>query len=85
MLYEIAKQIVDQSLHFTWAFVALSPIVRWGPSAKTFAFAGFLIAMPRELVDQWPIDRVWDTLLDMSFFVIGGYYIGKRYERKVNE
>ena len=69
------KQLIDQSLHFAWAFIALIPILViggvWGG-----LLSGLLIGLPRELVDQWPVGHWKDTLLDLAFFGLGGAVIG---------
>ena len=66
------QQIRDQSLHFLWAFVVLSPLLYFGPTWWAGALAGFLVGAPRELVDQWPVVHWDDTLLDLAFFTVGG-------------
>lgn len=66
------RKRLDQILHFLWAFIALLPIVIAGPVWWAGGLSGFLIDLPRELVDQWPIDDWFDTILDISFFTIGG-------------
>lgn len=66
------RKRLDQILHFLWAFFAIMPLVIFGPVWWVGGISGFLIALPRELVDQWPIDHWSDTILDLSFFIIGG-------------
>lgn len=70
------KQVIDQALHFAWAFIALAPVVIWGPNFWTGALSGLLIGAPRELVDQWPVGHWEDTILDLAFFTLGGAMIG---------
>ena len=69
------KQIIDQTLHFGWSFIALIPILIlggfWGG-----LLSGLLIGLPRELVDQWPVGHWKDTALDLAFFALGGAVIG---------
>lgn len=70
------RQFLDQPLHALWAATVLFPIVWWGPHWYTGALSGFLIDLPRELVDQWPISRQSDFLLDLTCFAVGGALIG---------
>jgi hypothetical protein len=70
------RQFIDQPLHMAWASMALAPLVWWGPHWWSGALAGLLIDLPRELVDQWPISRESDFLLDLLSFAIGGALIG---------
>ncbi len=72
----IAKQLLDQSLHFAWIFVAIMPIAIWGPTILAGALSGFVLAFPREFVDQWPIAHWKDTALDLLFFTLGGAAAG---------
>lgn len=76
-------QLIDQPLHLLWGygvvitFWAASGIPRMGPLAVLGgALAALVLCLPRELVDQWPIERVGDMLLDTSFFVLGGALAG---------
>ncbi len=76
---EILSEILDQILHMLWAFtpIALFWLIRrrpqWGWRAVVGgAVVGLVIALPRELVDQWPINRPWDTVMDIAFFMVGG-------------
>ena len=70
------KEIIDQILHFGWAFGALAPVlVR--PCVWTAMLSALFIGLPRELVDQWngwPIG--WGKLLDIGSFVLGGFAAG---------
>jgi hypothetical protein len=63
---------IDQCGHWLWAASVVSAVIVIPWDGVNGGVAGLLIALPRELVDQWPIDRWWDTVLDTSFFVIGG-------------
>lgn len=78
---ELIKQMVDQPLHFLWTFTALCVIVR-DQSIKSFVLAAMIFALPRELVDQWPVGNLWDMLLDMTFFMLGGLAAGILWKRK---
>lgn len=76
---EILSEIADQLLHAAWGFGviavfwAVSGRPRMGPMALLGgAVAAIGMALPRELVDQWPINRWWDTVLDLCLFGIGG-------------
>jgi len=73
--YESNKQLVDQSLHFTWSFLALIPVLLMGGFLGGL-LSGLLIGLPRELIDQWPVGHWKDTLLDLAFFALGGAVIG---------
>jgi hypothetical protein len=78
------RQLIDQPGHMLWG--ALPAIVVLGLDSVSpilaGAVAGLAIALPREVVDQYPISRWWDTALDLSFFVVGGAvagYLGGRF------
>jgi len=80
---DVLVEMGEQLLHALWVFVpiALFWLIRerpaWGWRAVVGgALVGLLVALPRELVDQWPIERPWDTVLDLSFFMIGGACAG---------
>lgn len=70
------RKILDQVLHFLWAFIALIPVIYFGPAVIAGALSGILLALPREVVDQWPINDWRDTLLDLAFFALGGGVAG---------
>jgi len=71
-----AEEVLNQVLHFLWAFIALLPIA-YNPTWYIGALSGFLLCAPREFIDQWhgwPIG--WRKLLDVFFFVLGGAIAG---------
>jgi hypothetical protein len=70
------RKILDQVLHFLWAFIALIPVLAMESHIMGATFSAVLFALPREIVDQWPIDDWGDTLLDLAFFALGGFVIG---------
>jgi len=75
---DIKKEIIDQTLHFLWSFIALLPIVYFGATIWSGGLSGLLLCLPREFVDQWtgwpPIG--WGKLLDIIFFILGGMAVG---------
>lgn len=73
---EQPRKIIDQIAHFLWAFIALIPVLIIDDHTIGGGLSGLLIALPRELVDQWPIGHWKDTLLDLLFFTLGGAAIG---------
>jgi len=70
------RKILDQPLHFLWAFIALTPVMIWGPTVVAGTISAVLLALPREIVDQWPITDWSDTMLDLTFFALGGAVAG---------
>ena len=77
------SDFLDQVLHITWGFAVgivywlSSGLLRMGPMAVLGgASAALVLALPRELVDQWPIDRPLDTVIDTTFFLVGGSIAG---------
>lgn len=73
--YKLLSQVTDQILHCGWAVMVLAPLAIW-PHWWMFIICAFLIDLPREMVDQWPINRAWDTALDLIFFGVGGFLVG---------
>ena len=69
------KQIGEQALHFLWAFIALLPVCVY-ETWWSAAISAFIFALPREIVDQWPINKWWDTAIDLLFFALGGAAVG---------
>lgn len=69
-------KVLDQVLHFAWAFIALIPVMVMGPTVIAGAMSGLIFALPREFVDQWPIGNWGDTILDLCFFALGGAFAG---------
>lgn len=80
---DILVEIGEQLLHMAWAFIPIAclwlvsgrPRWRWR-AVFGAAAAGLLLALPRELVDQLPIERPWDTVLDLASFTVGGALAG---------
>ena len=79
MVRSVAEVLLEQLGHTVWGFgvVVLSWLALGLPGAPAWApYAGFgvgvLVFLPRELIDQWPIERPSDTALDLFFFGVGG-------------
>ena len=72
-----APEFIDQALHFLWAFAAIGVVAWFGPNYWSGALAGFIIAAPREFVDQW---HGWPSgigkIRDVVFFTLGGAIAG---------
>ncbi len=75
----VLKDVGEQLLHMAWGFAPVCFLwlclrrPHWTAlAAAGGATASLAFALPRELVDQWPIDRWWDTVLDLTFFALGG-------------
>lgn len=70
------RKRLDQLMHFLWTFIALTPIAVWGATVPACVLSALFLALPRELVDQWPIEHWDDTLIDLIFFALGGAVVG---------
>lgn len=81
----LVKQLIDQPLHVLWGALSQLPLlvivhlygeIHWLPATIASSFGAFLMSQPRELVDQWPIVRKWDYVLDSVMFAVGGGLAG---------
>jgi hypothetical protein len=70
------RKRLDQLFHFLWAFFALLPVAVMGFTVFACILSSLILALPREIVDQWPINDWRDTLLDLAFFALGGAVVG---------
>jgi hypothetical protein len=72
------RQIPEQLGHAAWGSLPALVWLGLAPISPVLAggVAGLALALPREIVDQWPIGRPWDTALDLSFFGLGGAVAG---------
>jgi hypothetical protein len=70
------RRVIDQVMHFLWSFLALIPVLAMNDKMLGGMLSGLLLALPRELIDQWPVGHWKDTLLDLAFFALGGAVIG---------
>jgi hypothetical protein len=68
----IVHVVIDQFGHGIWAFVMVWVAMRYPGVWWAGALAALMLCLPRELVDQWPIENWWDTTLDIMFFIFGG-------------
>jgi hypothetical protein len=62
----------EQPLHLLWTLLPLIAFSLIPVPILNGVVAALLFALPRELVDQWPIERPWDTVKDLVFFALGG-------------
>ena len=78
---EIRKQMLDQPLHFMWAFATVFPFAYWAfhnpPMVFVVTFLWLIVngvwIVARE-IDQWPSSRPWDPWMDWAFFAGGAVY-----------
>lgn len=73
---KILQEIGEQIGHIAWALGALAVFTFTPIPVLDGVLAGLVLALPRELIDQWPIQRPWDTVLDLSMFAVGGGIAG---------
>ena len=69
------EEIIEQLLHFLWTAIALLPVCLLGEWWAA-ALSAFLFVLPREFIDQWPINKWWNIVLDLLFFTLGGAAVG---------
>lgn len=69
-----AKEIIEQLLHFCIGFGPIGIAIAY-PSWWTGLIAGFIIGGVREW-DQRPVERWWDTVLDLFMVSMGGAIAG---------
>lgn len=72
----VPKQIIDQALHFAWGVLLAAPVAWYGAPIWLCAAVPLLTAIPREFVDQWPVNSWADTVADMAAMAAGGAVIG---------
>lgn len=70
------KELYEQPLHTLWAWAALVVFYYTPIPILDGVLGALVLALPREIVDQWPIQRPLDTLVDLSFFALGGALAG---------
>jgi len=75
MWAELKKQLIDQSAHFTWAFIAVLVSVQvWNyaglPLGMFFLAVNFAVIGFRE-GRQWPSSRWYDPPLDWAIYSLG--------------
>ncbi len=73
---KIAKNALEQLAHFLWAAIPVGIMLTVDNLVVAGGLAGLAICSPREFWIQLPINRWWDTILDTSFFIIGGATAG---------
>lgn len=78
----LRKEPRDQSCHVAWAVITLLPVALW-PSAITFALAGFMCGLIREVTEEGaPVTpgKVFYAIavskLDLAFWTLGGALVG---------
>jgi hypothetical protein len=75
------RKVGEQIAHAAWGagivlMVRLMFPVGWWSVPWWFGFGlPVLAVLPRELVDQWPINKWGDTVIDLAFFGMGGLII----------
>lgn len=76
-LDKLLHNAVEQPGHAAWGFVPIAIYLTLdGHPIVGGACAAAAAALPREIIDQWPISRWWDTALDLAFFALGGATAG---------
>lgn len=70
------KELGEQLLHGLWIAAPLFVIWKFGLHAWTGILAAWIIAAPREFVDQWPINDVGNTVKDYTAYTVSGFIMG---------
>ena len=68
------QQLIEQPLHFIMGFAPLA-LVMFYPGWWSGGIAAFVYAVLRE-IEQRPVRRWWDTILDTAFVTLGGIVAG---------
>lgn len=78
----LLQEIADQALHVAWGYgivILTLVVVRYSNGdprkfrvAMLCMLLPVLVLLPRELVDQWPIENLADTMLDLIMCGVGG-------------
>lgn len=77
------KEVGSIFTHGAWIVMILAPLVLWGVHWWTASLAALALCLVRELIEQWPIERWWDTIYDTVVFMVaaalftgfaGGWY-----------
>jgi hypothetical protein len=67
------KQVIDQTLHFAWGLLIALPLAYYSAPLWVCVTAPIIAMLPREVVDQWPVNSWNDTLVDLAFFGASGF------------
>ena len=79
-----APQALDQGLHIIWGYWIVVVAMKAGLNRWWGAvWLPVLTLLPREFVDQWPINSWGDTIMDLTFLSVGGILAGWAASRNV--
>ncbi len=63
------KEVGSIFTHGAWIAAMVAPPSLWGMHWWTAAWVALALCLVRELVEQWPIERWWDTVYDTAVFM----------------
>ena len=73
---KIAMAAIDQLSHFWWGAGISAVATMFGMTHEIgLIVLPMLSILPRELVDQWPIEKPLDSIIDTISFGVGGLFI----------
>lgn len=73
--FQTPLDYVEQIGHALWTIIVLLPVALYGFALIPCLVSAFLLAAPREFIDQKWNHRPIDKIIDFLFFMLGGVIV----------